>query len=41
MQFATKPELARTMVERAVEAGSPFSWLTADEVYGGNPKLRA
>jgi hypothetical protein len=22
-------------------AGSPFSWVTADEVYGSNPKLRA
>jgi SRSO17 transposase len=38
--FATKPELARKMVERAVEAGIGFSWVTADEVYGGNPKLR-
>jgi SRSO17 transposase len=38
--FATKPELARTMIERAVKAGIPFSWVTADEVYGGNPKLR-
>jgi SRSO17 transposase len=38
--FATKPELGRTMVGRAVEAGIPFSWVTADEVYGGNPKLR-
>jgi SRSO17 transposase len=38
--FATKPELARTMIERAVEAGIPFSWVTADEAYGGNPKLR-
>jgi SRSO17 transposase len=40
-QFATKPELARTMIERAVGAGIPFSWVTADEAYGGNPKLRA
>jgi SRSO17 transposase len=40
VQFATKPELGRTMVERAVESGIPFSWVTADEVYGGNPKLR-
>jgi hypothetical protein len=38
--FATKPELARQMIERAVDAGIPFSWVTADEVYGGNPKLR-
>jgi SRSO17 transposase len=39
--FATKPELARQMIERAVEAGVPFSWVAGDEVYGGNPKLRA
>ncbi len=38
--FATKPELARRMIERAVKAGVPFSWVAADEVYGGNPKLR-
>ena len=40
VEFATKPELARQMVERAVAAGIPFSWVAADEVYGGNPKLR-
>ena len=28
------------MIERAVTAGVPFSWVTADEAYGGNPKLR-
>jgi SRSO17 transposase len=38
--FATKPELARKMIERVVRAGIPFSWVTADEAYGGNPKLR-
>jgi SRSO17 transposase len=38
--FATKPELARQMIERAVTAGVPFGWVTGDEVYGGNPKLR-
>jgi SRSO17 transposase len=38
--FATKPELARKMIERAVEAGVPFCWVTADEAYGGNPALR-
>jgi SRSO17 transposase len=39
--FATKPELARRMAERAVAAGIPFSWVAGDEVYGGNPKLRS
>ncbi|WP_441296816.1 IS701 family transposase [Allokutzneria sp. A3M-2-11 16] len=39
--FATKPERARGMLERAVAAGVPFSWVTADAVYGQNPGLRA
>jgi SRSO17 transposase len=38
--FATKPELARQMIERAVKADVPFAWAAADEVYGGNPRLR-
>jgi DDE superfamily endonuclease len=38
--FATKPQLARQMIERAVHAGVPFSWVAGDEVYGGNPGLR-
>jgi SRSO17 transposase len=38
--FATKPELARRMLERALEAGVPAGWVTADEVYGGSPALR-
>jgi len=40
VQFATKPELARKMIERVVKAGVPFSWVTADEAYGGNPGFR-
>jgi hypothetical protein len=39
--FATKPELAWTMISRARDAGVPFSWVAGDEVYGGNPGLRA
>jgi SRSO17 transposase len=39
--FATKPELAWAMIGRARKAGVPFSWVAGDEVYGGNPKLRA
>jgi SRSO17 transposase len=39
--FATKPELARVMLARALAAGVPAAWVTADEVYGGNPSLRA
>ncbi|MGW0886266.1 IS701 family transposase [Streptomyces sp. NPDC002671] len=38
--FATKPELARTMIERFLTAGHRVGWVTGDEVYGGNPKLR-
>jgi SRSO17 transposase len=38
--LATKPELARQMIERAVNAGVPFRWFTADEVYGNNRRLR-
>jgi SRSO17 transposase len=32
--FATKPQLARAMVERAIEAGVPFAWVAADSIYG-------
>jgi len=32
--FATKPELAVTMIERAIMAKAPFSWVAADSVYG-------
>jgi SRSO17 transposase len=39
--FATKLELARVMLERALAAEVPASWVTADEVYGGSPRLRA
>src|SRR5688500_874739 len=38
--FATKPELARRMLTRALEAGVPAGWLTADEVYGQDKRLR-
>ena len=38
--FRTKPQLARKMLERAVESGVPFGWATGDEVYGNDRKLR-
>jgi SRSO17 transposase len=38
--FRTKPELAQRMLERALAAGVPAAWVTADEVYGGSPTLR-
>jgi SRSO17 transposase len=40
VEFRTKPQLARLMLERALDAGVPASWVTADEVYGGSPALR-
>ena len=39
--FATKTEQGTEMVTGAVDAGVPFSWLAADEVYGRSSKLRA
>ena len=38
--FATKPELAREMLERAVAAQIPARWVAADEVYGSDSKFR-
>jgi len=38
--FRTKPELARAMLERALAAGVPAAWVTGDEVYGGDRRLR-
>jgi SRSO17 transposase len=32
--FATKPQLARAMIERAVAAGVPFAWVAGDSIYG-------
>jgi SRSO17 transposase len=39
--FATKPALAQAMLTRALDAGVPASWVTGDEVYGADPRLRA
>ncbi|UAB93873.1 IS701 family transposase [Dactylosporangium vinaceum] len=39
--FATKPALARQMLTAASVAGVAASWVTADEVYGADPDLRA
>lgn len=38
--FATKPEMARSMLERAFQAGVPAAWVTGDCVYGDNRRLR-
>jgi SRSO17 transposase len=39
--FATKPALAQAMLTRALDAGVPAAWVTGDEVYGADPRLRA
>jgi SRSO17 transposase len=39
--FATKPKLARVMIARALDAGTPAGWVAGDEVYGADPGLRA
>lgn len=41
VQFATKPALAASMITRAVTAGAPACLVAGDEVYGGDPRLRA
>jgi SRSO17 transposase len=41
VEFATKTELARTMLARALDAGVPAAWVTADEAYGRDHKFRA
>ena len=40
-EFSTKYELAQRMIERARASDTPFSWVTADEVYGQAEPLRA
>jgi SRSO17 transposase len=39
--FRTKPQLAKAMLARALAAGVPAAWVTGDEVYGGDRRLRA
>ncbi|MER5924809.1 IS701 family transposase [Streptomyces mirabilis] len=40
LAFATKPQLAARMVQRALDAGTPARWVAGDEVYGDNPHLQ-
>jgi len=40
IEFASKPELARRMLERALDQEVPAAWVTGDSVYGGNRSLR-
>jgi SRSO17 transposase len=39
-EFITKPALGTAMLAGAAEAGVPFAWAAADEVYGRSSKLR-
>jgi SRSO17 transposase len=39
-QFATKPQLARQMLQRLFEAQVPCRWVSASEVYGSDRRLR-
>lgn len=41
VSFATKPELARQMLRRAVTAGLSAQWVCADEVYGSDSAFRS
>ncbi|MNL09126.1 hypothetical protein D3C87_1298750 [compost metagenome] len=38
--FSTKSELGQHMLARAFESGAPQGWVTGDEAYGKNGKLR-
>jgi SRSO17 transposase len=40
VQFATKPQLAQMMLERALENGFSPEWVLADEIYGSDSKFR-
>jgi SRSO17 transposase len=39
--FATKPQLARRLIETALTGGLPCRWVSGDEAYGGDPALAA
>lgn len=40
VRFATKPTQAMAMIGRALDAGVPAAWVTADEAYGQDSKFR-
>ncbi|MFE1458681.1 IS701 family transposase [Streptomyces sp. NPDC058735] len=41
VQFRTKPRLAWEMIAAALDAGVQAPWVTGDEAYGQDPRLRA
>ncbi|MBB5830040.1 SRSO17 transposase [Micromonospora carbonacea] len=40
VEFATKVQMARQMLARALNAGAPVGWVTMDEAYGQSKSLR-
>src|SRR5918997_2258306 len=40
ISFATKPKLARQLLQRTLEGGVPARWVTADCVYGADYQFR-
>ncbi len=40
-EFATKPALARMMLQRAADANLSLAYVTGDSVYGDDPELRS
>jgi SRSO17 transposase len=40
VEFQTKPRVAIAMLQRALQAGVPFAWFTADEAFGQAKYLR-
>lgn len=40
VEFSTKLQLARKMLERAIDAGIPARWVCADALYGTDHRLR-
>lgn len=40
VRFATKPQLAQRMIERALQSGLRPRWVLGDEVYGSDSKTR-
>ena len=40
IQFQTKPQMALEMIQEAVKAGVPFTWVTGDSIYGDFRDIR-
>jgi SRSO17 transposase len=40
LTLATKPQLGLAMLDRALDAGVPFAWVTGDSVYGADHRIR-